>query len=781
VTAISTPARLERIWAERPGVLGWVTTTDHKRIGLMYLFTSLALFVAGGVEALVMRTQLVRPDNHLVGPYMYDELFTLHGVTMIFLFVIPISTGAFGNYLLPLMIGARDMAFPRMNALSFWIFLASGLFIYTSLALGNAPDAGWFNYVPLADAQFSPGPNIDFYCLGLIFNGVSSTLASVNFIVTIFKGRAPGMSINRMPLFAFAFLAVSFALIFALPPLTCALSFLELDRQVGTHFYDEAFGGDPILWQHLFWIFGHPEVYIIILPAFGIATSIIPTFCRRRMVAFPLVAVAELLVAFIGFGVWAHHMFAVGLAGTTAIYFAAASLIIVIPSGIQLFAWLTTMVTGKPQFQTPLLWIVGFIVFFIIGGLSGVMFAAIPFDQQVTDTYFIVAHFHFVIFGAAVFPLLGGLYYWFPKVTGRMYHEGWGKLSFWLSFAGTALTFFPMHIAGLQGMPRRQYTYPADVGWGTTNLIETLGSYLLAGGLLLVAVNLAVSLRRGAPAGNDPFDGATLEWSIPSPPPPYNFAAIPAIKSPYPMWDEREASGLVLAEGHQTPQTTVVDAELERVLDMPSDSPWPIAFAGALALVFVFLLTGHWTTALVFAGVGAGVVGAWHAGERTRGSDGWWGMAIFLASEFALFGSAIGSYFYLRFTSPEWPQGGIAAPEPLLPIALTALLVLSCAPMRAAARRGARGWVVVALLMQCVYLAAQIVSYIHDLGEFSPTDNAYGSIYFTLLGAHHAHVIVGVLLSLWLLVRIDAARIVSLYWYVVAAIGVLVVATQVSA
>jgi cytochrome c oxidase subunit I len=764
VTAISVPARLEKIWAERPGVLGWLTTTDHKRIGLMYLFTSLALFAAGGIEALFMRTQLIRPDNHLVGPYTYDELFTLHGVTMIFLFVIPISTGAFGNYLLPLMIGARDMAFPRMNALSFWIFLASGLFIYTSLAIGNAPDAGWFNYVPLAGARFSPGPNIDFYCLGLILNGISSTAAAVNFIVTIFRRRAPGMSINRMPLFCFAFLAVSFALVFALPPLTCALAFLELDRQVGTHFYDIAQGGDPVLWQHLFWIFGHPEVYIIILPAFGIATSIIPTFCRRRMVAFPLVAVAELLVAFIGFGVWAHHMFAIGLAATTAIYFAAASLIIVIPSAIQLFAWLTTLVTGKPEFQTPLLWIVGFIVFFIAGGLSGVMFAAIPFDQQVTDTYFIVAHFHFVIFGAAVFPLLGGLYYWFPKVTGRMYHEGWGKLSFWLSFAGTALTFFPMHIAGLEGMPRRQYTYPGDVGWGTTNLIETLGSYLLAAGLILVMVNLAISLRRGAPAGNDPFDGATLEWSIPSPPPPYNFAAIPVVKSPYPLWDEREIAGVG-----------------DDALEGPSDSPWPVVFAGVLALVFVFLLTGHWTTAVVFAGAGAAVLVAWHAGDPPAGRDGWWGMAVFLCTEFALFGSAIGTYFYLRFTSPLWPQGGIAAPEPLLPIALTALLVLSCLPMWAAARRGARGWVVVALLMQAGYLAAQIVSYIHDLGDFSPTDNAYASIYFALLGAHHVHVVVGLALGLWLLYRIDAARIVALYWYVVAAIGVLVVATQVSA
>jgi cytochrome c oxidase subunit I+III len=820
MAVIDTPAghrateRLERIWTERPGVLGWLTTTDHKRIGLMYLFASLALFAAGGVEALLMRTQLIRPDNGLVGPETYDQLFTMHGITMIFLFVIPISTGAFGNYLLPLMIGARDMAFPRLNALSFWIFLSSGILIYTSLVIGSAPNAGWFNYVPLADAQFSPGPNIDFYCLGLILNGISSTAAAVNFIVTIFKGRAPGMSINRMPLFCFAFLAVSFALVFALPPLTVALAQLELDRQVGTHFYDVSAGGDPVLWQHLFWIFGHPEVYIIILPAFGIATSIIPTFTGRRMVAFPLVAVAELLVAFIGFGVWAHHMFAIGMATTTTVYFAAASMIIVIPSAIQLFAWLTTLVTGRPHFQTPLLWIVGFIVFFIIGGLSGVMFAAVPFDQQVTDTYFIVAHFHFVIFGAAVFPLLGGLYYWFPKVTGRMYSEPVGKLSFWLSFAGTAITFMPMHIAGLFGMPRRQWTYPASVGWGTTNLVETLGSYLLAAGLLLVVVNLAVSLRRGAPAGRDPFDGATLEWATTSPPPPFNFTVIPAISSPYPMWDERDRQEdlrrvdrgeLVLAEGHQTPASTVVDAHLDEVLDMPSDSPWPIALAFTLALVFVFLLTGHWTTAVAFAGTAALVLGAWHWREgatdlvgavRQAQPNGWWGTAIFLCSEAALFGSLIGTYFYLRFTSPTWPQDAIAAPSVALPVALTALLVASAAPMVAAAaavrrgRRAAAWWLIaLALVMQAGYLAAQIVSWTSDLDAFTPQTNAYGSIYFTLLGAHHLHVIAGLLLDVWLLARVVggltsyrevAVRAAALYWCVVAALAIAVTATQVS-
>jgi cytochrome c oxidase subunit I+III len=613
--------RLERVWAERTGVLGWLTTTDHKRIGILYFFTALAFFAAGGVEALLIRTQLIRPDNGLLSPSAFDDAFTLHGVTMIFLFVIPMSMGAFGNYLLPLMIGARDMAFPRMNALSSWIYVASGLFIYTGLVVGEAPDAGWFNYVPLASRQFSPGAAIDFYALGLIFNSISTTASAANFIVTIFKLRAPGMSLNRMPLFCYAFLAVSFAVIFALPPLSVACVLLELDRRLGFEFYNVAGGGEPLLWQHLFWIFGHPEVYIIILPAFGIATSIIPTFARRRMVAFALVAIAEILVAFIGFGVWVHHMFATGLPLVTTIYFAAASLIIVIPSGIQLFAWITTILTGTPTFKTPLLWIVGFIVLFIMGGLTGVMFAAIPFDQQAHDTYFVVAHFHFVIFGAAVFPILGGIHYWFPKVTGRMYHERVGQASFWLTFAGTLVTFFPMHIVGLLGMPRRNYTYPPDLGWTGLNLVETLGSYVLAGGLLLMTANLAVSLRRGPASGDDPWGGDTLEWATTSPPPPYNFAVIPTVSSPYAMWDredrerdrERLARGeMTLESGHETPATTTVDADLDEVLRMPSDSPWPILLAAALAAVFVMLLTGHLTTAFVFLGAAGAVLAAWH-------------------------------------------------------------------------------------------------------------------------------------------------------------------------
>ncbi len=616
--------RLERIWREPTGLLGWLTTTDHKRIGILYFFTALGFFAAGGVEALLIRTQLIAPEQTLLGPASFNQVMTMHGVTMIFFFVIPMSIGAFGNYLVPLMIGARDMAFPRLNALSYWIYLCSGLFIYVGLFSGNGPSAGWFNYVPLASKAYSPGPGIDYYALGLIFTGISTTAAAINFIVTIFKLRAPGMSINRMPLFCFAFLAVSFALVFALPPLNCALLLLELDRLLGFHFYDVARGGDTILWQNLFWIFGHPEVYIIILPAFGIATSIIPTFVRRRMVAFPLVALAEILVAFIGFGVWAHHMFAVGLSTVTTVYFAAASLIIVIPSGIQLFAWITTIVTGKPRFQTPLLWIIGFIVLFILGGLSGITFAAIPFDQQLTDTYYVVAHFHYVIFGAAVFPLIGGMFYWFPKVTGRMYHEGWGKTSFWTTFAGMNLTFFPMHIVGLLGMPRRQYTYHGGLGWSGLNLIESLGAYLLTAGLLMVAANLLVSIFRGAPSGDDPWEGDTLEWATTSPPPAYNYAVIPTVTSPYPMWDrqdrERDARNLargekVLERGHETPATTAVDADWDEILEMPSSSPWPPVLALMLTGVFAFILMKLWIVSAAF-GLGVfAVLVAWHGRE----------------------------------------------------------------------------------------------------------------------------------------------------------------------
>jgi cytochrome c oxidase subunit I len=612
------------MWTERPGVLGWLTTTDHKRIGLLYFWTTLVFFGAGGVEALLMRTQLAQANNNVLGPNTYDQLFTTHGLTMIFWFIIPMTTGAFGNYLIPLMIGARDMAFPRLNALTFWIFVASGIFLYTGLFLGFGPNAGWFDYVPLASRLYDPGRNIEFYALGLLFNSIASTATAANFIVTIFKCRAPGMSFNRIPLFCFAFLAASFGLLFALPSLSGDLIYLFLDRNVGTHFFDTAHGGSTLLWQHLFWFFGHPEVYILIVPAFGIATEIIPAFTQRKMIAFPLVAIAELLVVFIGFGVWAHHMFTTGIPTVTLVFFAGASAMVVIPSTIQVFAWSSTIFTGRPQFKTPLLFIVGFILFFVAGGLTGIMFIAIPFDQQMTDTYFVVAHFHYIIFGAAVFPIFGGMYYWFPKVTGRMYFERPGQISFWIIFVGTNLLFFPMHIVGLLGMPRRVYTYPGGLGWTVYNLLETVGGFITTAGILLLFGNLVVSYRRGPRVGADPWHGPTLEWSIPSPPPEYNFAVIPTVSSAYPNWDapDRELDGRrlaagvgVLDDGHEQAISTPFDGEADEIVRMPHGSPWPILVALCLSAMFAVLTIEKFTVAAVIGVLLLLTLAGWHSKE----------------------------------------------------------------------------------------------------------------------------------------------------------------------
>jgi cytochrome c oxidase subunit I len=814
--AVSAPARqrverLEQVWVERPGVLGWLTTVDHKRIGLLYFWTTLVFFAAGGTEALLMRTQLTHANERLLSPDVYDQLMTMHGVTMIFFFIIPMTTGAFGNYLLPLMIGARDMAFPRLNALSYWLFLGAGVFMYSSFLVKAAPNAGWFDYVPLALRRYDGGMNIDFYALGLIFVGISSTAGAINIVVTTFKLRAPGMSWNRMPLFCFAMLAASLSLIFALPALTADCIFLLLQRNLGFRFFDVAGGGSPFLWQHLFWIFGHPEVYIIVLPAFGIATSIIPTFARRRMIAFPLVAMAELLVAFIGFGVWAHHMFATGLSTTTLVFFAAASMMVVIPSTIQVFAWLFTVNLGTPQFRAPLLFIGGFILFFVLGGLTGIMFAAIPFDQAATDTYFVVAHFHFIIFGAAVFPLFGGIYYWFPKVTGRMYDERLAQASFFVVFAGTALTFFPMHIVGLLGMTRRVYTYDHGLGWDAYNLIETIGGYILAAGILMIGANLVLSYRRNVRAGRDPFNGGTLEWTIPSPPPHYNFAVIPTVTSAYPNWDlaDREEDlrklqrdELMLEGGHETPVSSVNDARLEEIVDMPPESPWPIVVGFVTTLGFYVLLLHHHAVALglfalaALALIGWHTEGVEHARLRAGHSNGWWGMVGFVATEATLFGTLIGTYVFLRLHNVKWPPPGVDKPRVLVPVLATALLVATSIPMQASwssARRGldGRAWRLLALafVVQTAYLVWQLHDYVDLIHEFPPSHNSYSSITAVLLGTDHAHVIVGLLLDAWLLVqlargltsyRLVGLRSTALYWHAVNAITVAVLLTTLS-
>jgi len=604
--------RLRRSWAEPTGLVAWLATVDHKRIGLRYGVTAAAFFLAGGLEAAVMRTQLARADQHLLTPEAYDQLFSMHGLTMIFLFITPMMSG-FGNYLVPLMIGARDMAFPRLNAFGYWVFLGAGLLMYGGLLLGTAPDNGWFNYAPLSLPSYSPGTNIDFYAVGLAFLGLSTTAGAINFIVTIFKLRAPGMSLDRLPLYCWAILATSFSIVVAIPSLTAACLLLFLQRNFGFHFFDTASGGDPLLWQHLFWIFGHPDVYIIFLPAVGIVSSIVPTFSRRPMVGYTLMAFATMATAALGFGVWVHHMFATGLPVLSLTFFAAASLVIAIPSGIQVFGWLATMISGRPVISTPLLYVIGFLVTFVIGGLTGVMFAAIPFDQQVTDSYFVVAHFHYVLFGGAVFPILAAIHYWLPKMTGRMLDERLGQISFWLVFGGFNVTFFPMHIAGLLGMPRRVYTYPDGMGWGTLNLVETIGSYVLTAGLVLVAVNAIRSRFVGEPAGDDPWGGETLEWSTTSPPPAYNFERIPVVASASPMWEPApQESDLVLPEGHRTVATSPLDAVAQAELEMPGESLTPLVVALALSVAAALLIGSLEWIALLALTVAALGLALWH-------------------------------------------------------------------------------------------------------------------------------------------------------------------------
>ncbi|HEY3529696.1 MAG TPA: cytochrome c oxidase subunit I [Nocardioides sp.] len=611
-------ATLDELWEEEPGLLGFLTTVNHKRIGRRYLVTAALFFLFAGVSALVMRTQLAVPDNHLVSPEEYDQLFTLHGTAMIFFFATPMNSG-FGNYVLPLMIGTRDMAFPRVNALSYWIFLFSGLFMFSSLPLGMAPDGGWFAYVPLT-REYLPGLNLDFYTLGLLMLAVSTTIGSINFIVTALKMRAPGMSLNRVPLFVWAIVTQSFMLVFALPPLDAANLMLFMDRRFGTHFFDTSHGGDAVLWQHLFWLFGHPDVYIIVLPAMGIISSVIPVFSRRPIVAYPLVVLATVATGIISFGVWVHHMFAVGLSTVSLAFFSAATLTISLPAGIQMFAWLGTMWFGRIRITTAMLYAVSFIVAFVLGGVTGVMFAVVPFDQQVTDSYFVVAHFHYVLFGGAVLPLLAGLFYWWPKMTGRMTSPRGGLISFILVFGGFNLTFFPMHISGLLGMPRRIYSYDGDLGWNIWNLLSTIGAFVLALGFLLTLFVFVQSLLHGPRSPDNPWGSNTLEWATGSPPKEYNFPVLPTVHSLNPLWDGKSLASMeehdeddlrVLTDEHQTLRTSEFDARIERVMTMPEEIIQPILVALSLLITVVFLLLKIYVGAYVGAGLLALVVLWW--------------------------------------------------------------------------------------------------------------------------------------------------------------------------
>ena len=616
--------RLEPIWEESGGLKGFFTTVDHKKIGRRYLVTSLLFFVFAGVEATIMRTQLAQARLDVVDPNLYNQLFTLHGVTMIFFFATPMFFG-FGNFLVPLMIGARDMAFPRLNAFTYWVFLASGLLMSASILFRAAPNGGWFGYTPLTEEQYLPGPGMTIYCLGLLLLSLSSTAGGINIVVTALTMRAPGMSLNRVPIFVWSMVLQSFMLVFALAPLNVANLLLYLDRNWGFHFFDVRGGGDELLWQHLFWLFGHPDVYIIVLPALGIVSSVVPTFSRRPIAAYPLIVMATVATGIISFGVWVHHMFATGLPQLALAFFNASSLVVTIPSGVQIFAWLATILLGRLVLRTPMLWVLGFLVVFVAGGVTGVMFAVTPFDQQTTDSYFVVAHFHYVLFGGAVFPALAGLYYWFGKFTGRMLSDRLGRWSFWLVFVGMNTLFFPMHILGLLGMPRRVYTYEPGLGWDDLNLTETVGAYVLAVGLAVTLFNCLRALRVGPTAPDNPWGGDTLEWATSSPPAEYNFPVIPTVHSLHPMWDEktlasmadrREDPDRTLAEGKEALRSSDLDAVPEHPLPLPEESALPVLTAAGLFSVTLCLVQGGALEAAGFAAVTAVVMAVWYWPRR---------------------------------------------------------------------------------------------------------------------------------------------------------------------
>jgi cytochrome c oxidase subunit 1/cytochrome c oxidase subunit I+III len=590
--------RLTDLWKTPDNWLAWLSTVDHKKLGKRYIYTAFVFFFLGGVEAAVIRLQLARPESHVLSPDVYNQLMTMHGVTMMFLFVQPVLSG-FSFYLTPLMIGARELAFPRLNAFSYYVFLLAGVFMYASFFMGQAPNAGWFNYTPLSSVQYNPGFNVDFYCLGLIFLGIATTVGAANSIVTILKLRAPGMSVDRMPLFMWSSLTMSAAVIFSMPPLTFALGFLELERRWNFVFFDPSHGGSALLWQHLFWVFGHPWVYIVFLPATGMLSMVIPTFCRRPMVGHSFMALATVVTGLIGFGVWVHHMFATGLPQLSMSFFGAASMTVSIPSAVTIFGWLATMWYGRVVFATPMLFAMGFIFQFVIGGISGVMTAAVPFDWQITDTYFIVAHIHYVLAGGTLFGVMAGIYYWAPKMFGFMMSERLGKTSFWIMFVGFNVAFFPMHISGLLGMPRRVYTYSEASGFASMNMVSTIGAYVLAIGLLVTLVNFVRGRMVGVPAGNNPWGAATLEWLAASPPEHYNFAHIPVVRSREPLWDNGYTAGPAFENGRFTPRTSPLDGELEEPVEMPHDSVWSIVMPLTLLLAFAALLLRSYTWATI--------------------------------------------------------------------------------------------------------------------------------------------------------------------------------------
>jgi cytochrome c oxidase subunit 1 len=565
-------------YLEGGGIYGWLTTIDHKRIAIFYGVTAMLMLAFGGVEAMLVRTQLMYPNNHFLSAQAYNQFFTMRGLTMIFLVIMPLETGFFGNFFIPLQIGARDVAFPRLNALSYWVFLFGAITLNLGWIWGGLPNGGWFGYANLTERFYAPGLNIDFYDIGLLILGVSSVMSALNFFVTIINMRAPGMTFMRMPMFIWSLLVTTILILLAFPALTVGLIFLFMDRYFGTNYYQVIAGATPMLWQHLFWIFGHPEVYIMILPAFGMISEVLPVFSQKPLFGYPMMAYSMILIAFLSYGVWGHHMFATGMGPVADSAFSITSMLIAIPTSIKVFSWIATIWGGRLRFTTAYLFAVAFVFQFTIGGLSGIMHASAPVDLEQTDSYIIVAHFHYVLGLGALFAILAAFYYWWPKVTGRMLNETLGKWHFWLSAWSFNATFFPMHFLGEWGMPRRIYTYAPNMGWDFWNKWETINAYIIAISFLFFFVNIAWSLTNGERASSDPWDGRTLEWLTPTPPPIYNFAMVPTVGSRDAFWVMKygrvEAPGLEGGQGYSPPMSVDISQ-----IHIPKPSLYPVLIA----------------------------------------------------------------------------------------------------------------------------------------------------------------------------------------------------------
>ncbi len=762
--------RLEKVWNDPPGVLGWFRALQNDALGGRMIVLSFVFFLVAGIMALLMRIQLIRPENNFVGADTFNELFTMHGSTMMFLFAVPMLEG-FAIFLLPFLLGNREMPFPRLGQFSFFTFLLGGMLFFSSYLFDAVPDAGWFAYVPLSGPRFSPDLALDFWLLGLGVAEVAAIAAGVEIIIAILRMRGPGMTMGRMPVISWAYLVTAFAILFAFTTLLVATLMLELDRKFGTQFFEPLAGGSPLLWQHLFWIFGHPEVYIQLLPATGMVSMIVPVFVRRPLLGYRYIVLAIVATGFASFVLWAHHMFTAGMPQAAMTLFSVASIMIAIPAGIQIFAWLATIFYGKPVWRTAFLFVIGFIITFVMGGITGVMVGSIPLDYQVHDSYFVVAHFHYVLIGGVTFPLFAAFYYWMPFFTGRHMDERLGKWNFWLFFIGFHVTFFPMHMAGLLGMPRRVYTYPMGMGLDIHNLISTLGSFLLAIAITLFLFNFVKSMTRGERAGTNPWKADSLEWATGSPPPSYGFAHLPIIHSRHPLWEQaslrpeeapvqkmlEDMSGWPLT-WRAALTTSVLEARPTEVFRVSGPSIFPfLTSVGAITIFAAEIFTTRWLVLTGVLLVVAGLVG-WHwpnrietterelAFERRHGIPVYpngsptidrWGMLLFLlliAIVVSLFAFA---YFFLRLQNDTWPMDNIGMPGLLLP-ALGTLAMLLAAGAMFDAQRSAR--TSTGIRMRLGLLAAfllggvAVATVILDLRSvpFDHSVNVYGSIYWAM-------------------------------------------------